>query len=151
MGSKPPSSIGTTELWRVSAFTWRNDLRQNAQTLSGCQCAMGACPGADALRSHGSHENTCNIAPCKVDVNMLSCDYGQTYDQTHHGSDDTTRQTSYRDHQASLWLSIRRGSNPIGYQDASQAGGHPTQTTSKGLASIPVTKVKGLTLDLIRT
>ena len=39
MGSKPPSSIGTTERWRVSAFTWRNDLRQNAQTLLACQCA----------------------------------------------------------------------------------------------------------------
>jgi hypothetical protein len=157
MGSKPPSSIGTTELWRVNAFTWRNDLRQNAQTLSGCQCAMGACPGADALRSHGSHENTCNIVPCKVDVNMLSYDYGQTYDQTHDGSFGATRQTSYRDHQASLWVSIRRGSNPIGYQDGSQAGGHPTQTTSKGLASIPVNVldksalyVRGLTLDLIK-
>ncbi len=111
MGSKPPSSIGTTERWRVSAFTWRNDLRQNAQTLLACQCAMGACPGADALRSHSSHENTWSIAPCKVDVNMLACDYGQTYDQTHNSSDDTTRQTSYRDHQASLWVPIRRGSH----------------------------------------
>ncbi len=71
MGSKPPSSIGTTELWRVNAFTWRNDLRQNAQTLLACQCAAGACPGTYILRSHGSHENTCTLAPCKADVNML--------------------------------------------------------------------------------
>jgi hypothetical protein len=39
MGSKPPSTIGTTELWRASAFTQGNDLPWNAQTLFGCQCA----------------------------------------------------------------------------------------------------------------
>jgi hypothetical protein len=28
-----------TNGWCVTAFTWRNDLRQNAQTVFGCQCA----------------------------------------------------------------------------------------------------------------
>ena len=50
MGSKPPSSIGTTESWYVTAFTRGNDLPRNAQTLFFCQCAMGACPGAQVLR-----------------------------------------------------------------------------------------------------
>ncbi len=37
--------VAQLNIWYVSAFTWRNDLRQNAQTLFGCQCAK-ACPGA---------------------------------------------------------------------------------------------------------
>ena len=131
MGSKPPSSIGTTERWYVNAFTRGNDLPRNAQTLFFCQCAMGACPGTDVLRSHGSHENSSRIASCKADVNMLFCDYGQTYDQTHHDSLRAARQASHRDHQRTLWVSFRCGSNTASDQDGSQAGGslfHPTPT-----------------------
>ena len=131
MDSKPPSMIGTTERWYVTAFTRGNDLPRNAQTVLACQCATGACPGADALRSHGSHENTDIVAPCKVDVNMLSYDYGQTYNQTHHGSFRATRQASRRDHQATLRLSIRHCCYSSCSQDGSEARGspfHPTPT-----------------------
>ena len=114
MGSKPPSTIGTTELWRVSAFTQGNDLLWNAQTLFGCQCAYRVPAWTCVLRSHGSQQNTRIVAACKVDVNMLSCDYGQTYDQTHHGSLGTARQVSYRDDQATLWVPFRCGSNTAG-------------------------------------
>jgi len=96
------------------------------------------------LLSHGSQQNTCIIATCKVDVNMLSCDYGQTYDQTHNGSLGTARQGSYRDDQATLWVPVRCGSNTVGDQDGSQAGGspfHPTPT--RNAASIPVTLRQG--------
>ncbi len=86
-------------------------------TLLLSVCVSGACPGAYALPSHGSQQNTCIVAACKVDVNMLSYDYGQTYDQTHHGSFRAARQASYRDDQAVVRLPFRRGSDTVGDQD----------------------------------
>ncbi len=134
-GLCPCQRLAQLNIWYVSAFTRGNDLPRNAQTLFFCQCASGACPGADALRSHGSHENTGIVAACKVDVNMLSYDYGQTYDQTHNGSLGTTRQGSYRDHQAVVWVPFRCGGDPPGNQDGSGGLGdphpiHPKQGTA---------------------
>jgi hypothetical protein len=136
MGSKSPSTIGTTERWYVNAFTRGNDLPRNAQTVLACQCAMGACPGTDVLRSHGSQENTCMVAPCKADVNMLSSVHGKTYDQTYHGSDDTARQASYRDDQTTLRVSIGHCCYSSCSQDGSKAGGSPFHPTPKGTALI---------------
>ncbi len=53
-----------------------------------------------ALASRG------RIALDKADVNMLSFPYGKTYDQTHHGSVRTTRQSSDRAYQGTLRVSI---------------------------------------------
>ena len=112
--------------WYVSAFTWRNDLRQNAQTLFGCQCAyrvpaLGCCH----LTVSWPQQNTCIVAACKVDVNMLSCDYGQTYDQTHHGSVRTTRQSSDRADQGVIRVCIGHRGNSACFADGSTRGGAP--------------------------
>ncbi len=90
-------------------------------------------------------KNSSILAACKVDVNMLSCDDGQTYDQTYHGSLGTARQGSYPRDQATLWMPFRCGSHTVGDQDGSQAGGspfHPTPT--RNAASIPVTLRQGV-------
>src|SRR2546426_12698829 len=45
---------GTVNSWYVSAFTWRNALRQNAQTLLSCQSTRSSVPGLSRL-SLSSH------------------------------------------------------------------------------------------------
>ena len=42
-----PSSIGTLNIWYVTAFTQGNDLPWNAQTVLSCPCAVDACPGVE--------------------------------------------------------------------------------------------------------
>ena len=70
-------------------------------------------------------KNSSIVATCHVDVNMLSCNYGQTYDQTHNGSLRAARQASHRDDQGALWLSFRCGSDTSGDQDGGTARGTP--------------------------
>ncbi len=132
MGSKPPSTIGTTEHWYVNAFTRGNDLPRNAQTLLTCQCAAGACPGADALRSHGSLENTGSIPTCNTSVKRVYCFYEQTNNSAVHSAGQTTHRT----YQGALRVSIghcRYSSCP---QDGSAARGGPFHPTPKGTALI---------------
>src|SRR6266852_6840110 len=49
-------------IWYARTFTQGNDLPCNRQTLFSYQCAMGACPGACALRSHGSYTTLLMVA-----------------------------------------------------------------------------------------
>ncbi len=47
-----PSTIGTQNVWNVSAFTQGNDLPWNLQTLFGCSCAEGRLHWGRALPSY---------------------------------------------------------------------------------------------------
>jgi hypothetical protein len=107
------------------------------------QASVSASPAVHA-ESSTPRLTAQSILSCYVDVNMLSCGYGQTYDQTHNGSFRSARQASYRSHQGTLWMSFRCGSDPVGDQGASTAGDspfHPTPT--RNAASIPVTVRQG--------
>src|SRR5438309_1356032 len=54
--------------------------RPNSIRLSVC---IGCLPWGQALRTYGSPKNISSIPSYKVDVNMLSCSYGQTQTQTY--------------------------------------------------------------------
>ena len=127
MGSKPPSTIGTPEHWYVNAFTQGNDLPWNAQTLLACQCASGACPGAHALRSHGSHENRHSILSCNTSVKQVYCFHEQTNNSAAHSA----RLVSHRVYQGTIRLPIGHRCDTPSDQDSSTAGDIPLPHSNK--------------------
>jgi hypothetical protein len=58
-----------------------------------------------------------------------------------------TRQTGGSRHQSALWADFRQRGNPFCTEQGMARALSTTQTTFKGLAYIPVTKVRGLTLE----
>src|SRR5438874_13657569 len=94
--------------WTPHRFAARKDF--------WCVCAL------DRLRRSSAQTR---VAPCYVDVNMLSYRYGQISPQTHNGSLRTARPRSYRRYQELVWVSLRRGGYQAGLADGSKAGDSP--------------------------
>ena len=53
-----------TNGWCVTAFTWRNDLRQNAQTVFGCQCATEHVQYSTKVQNMQKFSPEASGAPC---------------------------------------------------------------------------------------
>jgi hypothetical protein len=134
-GSDPlsRSMIGTPNGWDASAFTQGNDLPWNAQTLLGCQCAMGTCPGECALRSYSSLENPCSIPSCHTPVKSVYYSHEQTNDCALHA----TRQTIDPTSEGALRVSIRYCRYSFGVEDGSARGGSPLPCSKQGTALTP--------------
>jgi hypothetical protein len=118
-----------------------------ANTIRLSVCDLGACPGAHALRSHGSHENIRIVADCRSDVNMVCCQYAETT-ESKNDSAHGTRQASNCTPAGLLCSVIEQRSDSVCAQagtTSNRAAVHPSQAPIRNAPYIPVTEARGFT------
>jgi hypothetical protein len=130
-GSKINSCIAWHTKWVHGSVFTRSPSPRNPYTIQLCVCK----------RTTGS------IPPCNTPVNRV---YSRHEYQTNNHAVYPARQRTHRTYKATVWVSIGYRCNtacsPIG---GTWGDSIPTQTAFKGLASIPMTEVRGFTLGLV--